>query len=120
MELFQKFIDIGTDRRPLALNHNKPILFVALTLQLFIVVQVMEKRGEPCSTKRRSKGPTRYGAKKNGPKRYGAKRKGPKRYGPKKYGPKRYGSKRDGPKKYGSKAKDYEEHSWEMYNALDI
>ena len=72
---------------------------------LFVIaVQVMEKRGEPCS-KRRSRGPTRYG-----PKRYGAKRNGPKRYGAKKYG---------GPKRYGSKTKETE-HSFEMYNALDI
>ena len=93
----------------LALNHEITMVLVALKLQ------VMENRGEPCS-KKRSKGPKRYGAKQSGPKRYGAKRKGPKKYGEKRKGPKRYG----GPKKYSSETNDYEEHSFELYNAHDI
>ena len=93
----------------LALDHELTMLLVALKLQ------VMENRGEPCS-KKRSKGPKRYGAKQSGPKRYGAKRKGPKKYGEKRKGPKRYG----GPKKYSSETNDYEEHSFELYNAHDI
>ena len=54
----------------------------------------MEKRGEPCSRRRR-KGPTRNEAKSSGPKRYG-------------------------PKRYGDKKKEQEEHSFEMYDAVDI
>ena len=89
-----------------------------------IELQVMEKRGKPCSKRspKNSNGkpkPKNYGSQ---PSKYGSKKKKPGITGPKKYGsPKESGKK--GPKKYGAQPSRYEreekeEDSFEMYNAL--